>query len=627
MLTYSSQDQTCCGLGTPGSVPFATWHNYTIAYDAVNNVVSRYYNGNLVNESVNNYDLVAGDRFRIGGPNAPDWNFDDGFEGRIDDLVFYDRALSEAQIQTLLAGGTPEFPILPTVDTYTVASQDSSDITASFTIPDGQPSGAYIYSQLAEAALDIPDLRSVAQDPLILIHFDEPIAGNGTLYAYPEKESFCSSCPTLVDDFAGKAVEFDGTGTSYGWNSVTATGPFAMSAWIYPTHGDNSSRGIIGSVANGFPTLYITADDKLGFAFHDGTAWNSDYTPGGTIPRNQWSQVGVTYDAAGHFQTYLNGQPVGDDALIEGLTVNFAASIGFVGNIGGSHQPFQGRMDNVVIYDNLLSPAQMATLHGTEDLSLHLHYTLDEPPGSNVFLDSAGIYGDASCTNCPVMGIRGAVNRAAYFDGDQINGIANAPDHWRNDYYATKWTAAFWLKAEYGRVLENKSVVLPFRIWTNRTEYGRDCCVPDFGNGNEWPAPDPAEWAHVVISYDQDDPSTGGIFINGQQIEAGGSILIRELFGPSPFRLGGSLKGYVDDVRLYNRAFSAADALELYETTRPALQYEFEEDATAVSFTDLSPNEYDGAIVNAIPGLAGRIGNGVEFNGGSYVDAGVAANI
>ncbi|MEZ4645085.1 MAG: LamG domain-containing protein [Chloroflexota bacterium] len=253
LLTYSSSDQTCCGLGTPGSVPFATWHNYTIAYDAVNNVVSRYYNGNLVNESVNNYDLVAGDRFRIGGPNAPDWNFDDGFEGRIDDLVFYDRALSEAQIQTLLAGGTPEFPILPTVDTYTVASQDSSDITASFTIPDGQPSGAYIYSQLAEAALDIPDLRSVAQDPLILIHFDEPIAGNGTLYAYPEKESFCSSCPTLVDDFAGKAVEFDGTGTSYGWNSVTATGPFAMSVWIYPTHGDNSSRGIIGSVANGFP--------------------------------------------------------------------------------------------------------------------------------------------------------------------------------------------------------------------------------------------------------------------------------------------------------------------------------------------------------------------------------------
>ncbi|MEZ4645084.1 MAG: LamG-like jellyroll fold domain-containing protein [Chloroflexota bacterium] len=365
----------------------------------------------------------------------------------------------------------------------------------------------------------------------------------------------------------------------------------------------------------------------MGFAFHDGTAWNSDYTPGGTIPRNQWSQVGVTYDAAGHFQTYLNGQPVGDDALIEGLTVNFAASIGFVGNIGGSHQPFQGRMDNVVFYDNLLSPAQMATLHGTEDLSLHLHYTLDEPPGSNVFLDSAGIYGDASCTNCPVMGIRGAVNRAAYFDGDQINGIANAPDHWRNDYYATKWTAAFWLKAEYGRVLENKSVVLPFRIWTNRIEYGRDCCVPDFGNGNEWPAPDPAEWAHVVISYDQDDPSTGGIFINGQQIEAGGSILIRELFGPSPFRLGGSLKGYVDDVRLYNRAFSAADALEFYETTRPALQYEFEEDATAVSFTDLSPNAYDGAIVNAIPGLAGRIGNGVEFNGGSYVDAGVAANI
>lgn len=626
LMTYSSQDQTCCGLVTPGSVPFATWHNFTVAYDGINDVISRYYNGTLVNQSIKTYNLVSGDRFRIGGPNAPDWNFDDGFEGRIDDVVFYDRALSGAQIQTLLAGGTPEFPILPTVDTYAVGSQNNIDITASFTIPDGQPSGAYIYSQLAEAALDIPDLRSVAQDPQILIHFDEP-GGSDYLNAYPQKTSFCSSCPVLVDDFAGKAVEFDGTGTRYGWSGVTATGPWAMSTWIYPTHSDNSSRGIMGSVTDGFPALYITSDDKLGFAFHDGTGWNSDYTPGGTIPRNQWSQVGVTYDGAGHFQTYLNGQPVGDDALIEGLSVNFAFGNGWVGHIGGGHQPFQGRMDNVVFYDDLLTPAQMATLHGTEDLSLHLHYALDEPPGSNVFLDSAGIYGDADCTNCPTLGIRGAVNRAAYFDGNQIDSIANAPDHWRAEGSATKWAVAFWLKAEYGRVLENKSVVLPFRIWTNRIDYGRDCCVPDWGNGNVWPAPDPTEWTHIVISYDQDDPFTGGIFINGEQIESGGSILIRELFGPSPFRIGGSLKGYVDDVRLYNRAFSADEVLKLYETSRPALQYEFEEDATAVSFTDLSPNEYNGTIVNAIPGLAGRIGNGVEFDGSSYVDAGAAANI
>jgi hypothetical protein len=282
LLVYSSDDETCCGLGTPGSVPVANWHNYTVAYDAINNVISRYYNGNLTTQGVNTYNLVPGDRFRIGGPQAPDWPFDDGFEGRIDDLVFYDRALSEAQIQTLLAGGTPEFPILPTVDTYTVGSQNNIDIAASFTIPDGQPSGAYIYSQLAEAALDIPDLRSVAQDPLILIHFDEPIGGaaSDNLFAYPEKEAFCHvGCPVFVDDFAGNAAEFDGSGTGYGWNSVVATGPFAMSAWIHPTHGDSSSRGIVGSVTDGFPALYITSDDKLGFAFHDGTTWNSDYTP------------------------------------------------------------------------------------------------------------------------------------------------------------------------------------------------------------------------------------------------------------------------------------------------------------------------------------------------------------
>ncbi|MCB0034480.1 MAG: tandem-95 repeat protein, partial [Anaerolineales bacterium] len=48
---------------------------------------------------------------------------------------------------------------------------------------------------------------------------------------------------------------------------------------------------------------------------------------------------------------------------------------------------------------------------------------------------------------------------------------------------------------------------------------------------------------------------------------------------------------------------------------------------TATTTADQSPNEYSGTIANAILGLAGRIGNGVDFNGDGYIDAGAATNI
>jgi hypothetical protein len=70
--------------------------------------------------------------------------------------------------------------------------------------------------------------------------------------------------------------------------------------------------------SGGYPSLYINASDQVGLAFPSNTGWNTDYNPGGSVPRNTWSHLAATYDGAGNYQVYLNGQPVGDDSGIPG---------------------------------------------------------------------------------------------------------------------------------------------------------------------------------------------------------------------------------------------------------------------------------------------------------------------
>ena len=632
-ISYDEQDNSCCGTDPNTMLP-NTWYNITLVYDQLNDSKTVYVDGNFVIKYEKAVNMQAGDRFRLGGPEQADWGFDDSFQGRIDDLVFYDRALSPENVQTLLAGGTPEFPIFPDVDVYAVSPLTSAEITASFTIPSNQESGSYLYSQLAEAALNIPDLPTVVVNPVRRAHFDERITNSAThdfLQRYPSGSSIsCNQnfCPTYVADFAGRAVEFNGTDTFMSETSPNLNGPWAMSVWVKPTHAGSSTRGIIGqrNGGSGFPSLFITSGDELGFAFYDGTGWNSDYTPGGTIPRNEWSQVAVTYDGAGNYQAYVNGTAVGDDALIEGIIPVVNNSID-IGRIGTGYQHFEGRIDNWTLYDVQLNDSEIAGLYSSDDLSLHLHYTLDEPPGNNTFVDNAGVYGDATCTNCPALGIRGAINRSAYFDGNLIQSLP-IPDYWTNSNLED-YSIAVWMKAESGIVAENRGANNNFRMWTDRIDIDPDCngCGA-YDDAIIMLTPDPTEWTHVVFVFDGGVGATpAGAYVNGVHYanNPGGSP-----FTPPAnqrFRIGQNLLGYVDDIRLYNRALDADDVARLYETTVPQLQYEFEEDGTAVTFTDQSNNGYDGTPVNAIPGLAGRIGNGLELNGASYVDVGAAANI
>jgi hypothetical protein len=83
-------------------------------------------------------------------------------------------------------------------------------------------------------------------------------------------------------------------------------------------------------------------------------------------------------------------------------------------------QTFPGRIDEVRVYKQVLEPEDVEELYWAGTTSLHLPF--DEAPESTTFDNAADPSGqsDGSCSGdaCPVSGVAGRMNQAAWFDGD-----------------------------------------------------------------------------------------------------------------------------------------------------------------------------------------------------------------
>lgn len=160
---------------------------------------------------------------------------------------------------------------------------------------------------------------------------------------------------------SGAAVTFDG---SSGYIQIGARPSLALTssatfaAWIYPT---GSANGIIINKEGEYEIARFS-DGTIQWAIansNPGWAW---INTGGVAPVNQWTHVAITYDG-GVVKTYING------TLVQ--TYNGSGPIGDVdGNqndfrVGGRQccsQFFQGRIDEVKVYNRVLAPSEVMLL-------------------------------------------------------------------------------------------------------------------------------------------------------------------------------------------------------------------------------------------------------------------------
>jgi hypothetical protein len=88
-------------------------------------------------------------------------------------------------------------------------------------------------------------------------------------------------------------------------------------------------------------------------------------------------------------------------------------------------------------------------------------------------------------------------------------------------------------------------------------------------------APEVKKWNHLIFCWDHAAPVIRG-YINGQKVFENDAYQNRDLeqsplvFGDSDrFRGQRFFKGSIDDVRIYNRALSAAEVIALYDLEKP----------------------------------------------------------
>lgn len=173
----------------------------------------------------------------------------------------------------------------------------------------------------------------------------------------------------LVYGVKGQSYEFDGTDGNDNSRILNDSlkyklwDEFSLSVWIYP-YSISSFCIIMGQLLGNNIDAGFAIRSTARLTLHDYSTTGSDTTvatsANNTIQLNQWQHLGVTYNN-GQIYLYYNGIEV-DDVYYELGGSNNDLIIGSASN--NTHdRAFEGRIDEIRIYDRALSSQEIHTLY------------------------------------------------------------------------------------------------------------------------------------------------------------------------------------------------------------------------------------------------------------------------
>ncbi len=278
--------------------------------------------------------------------------------------------------------------------------------------------------------------------------------------------------------------------------------------------------------------------------------------------------------------------------------------------------PFRGRIDEVALYKRLLDAGQVADLY--EAGTLALHWPLDDPPGTSDFRDTAGQNnGACSGDQCPIAGVQGRDGMALLFDGaNDTIAVSDA-----NTADIQNLTVAAWVRLNslpnpgimrFVTVGDEKAVL---RYQDGDLHFYIKSTGGTFYSLRPGASLSANDWFHVAGTY---DGSTMRLYLDGSEIMT--KTVAATLTGGDTVRLsstGETLDGYLDDVRVYRQALSAAQIQNLYQDA-PEMLLLLDETVNAAQFLDFTDNGHDGTCAgDDCPGagIRGQMGLAALFDG------------
>jgi fibronectin type 3 domain-containing protein len=378
-----------------GQAPVAgQWQNLAATYDGS---TARYYiDGTQVASRSVSFPIGSSNVWRIGAYGSPAGGF---FDGLVDDVRIYSRALSGAEVQTDMNDPVtnPSPPAGPTEPaSLAVTDRSQTSISAHWEASSGPNGVAGYHVYLDGAPVDTVTGTSYTFDGLScgtshqlgVEAFDS--AGNSSpratlgastdLCAAPSglvaAYSFDDGSGTTLSDASGNghngtvsgatwaaghdggALSFDGSSASVdlgGLGTFYQSG-FTLEAWVKKS-GAKKDVAVVGSWNGGGPMLWvdhIAGDYQL--VMNSGM---SNYLDSGQAPvAGQWQNLAATYDGS-TARYYIDGTQVASRSVSFPIGSSNVWRIGAYGSPAGGF--FDGLVDDVRIYSRALSGAEVQT--------------------------------------------------------------------------------------------------------------------------------------------------------------------------------------------------------------------------------------------------------------------------
>ncbi|MFA7171216.1 MAG: LamG domain-containing protein [Candidatus Paceibacterota bacterium] len=586
------------------------WHFISALYDRDGNAsiyVDGIYDTSLSISQWVGVDMNSNNPFRIGTYTAAD-NVTPVylFDGSIDEVRIYNRALSEDEIRQLYNQKKPVLEMNFDEGSGTVAHDES------FNDNDGIISGAT---------------------------WTTGVNGRGAL-------AFDG-----VDDYVNAGND----------ESLNITDNITIEVWFKSN--DNSFNNALVGALSSWQTpysLFIRKDTQISFNFNYlGTRHYYIFSVP-SLGTTEWHHAVVTYSNPNAF-LYLDGKKYTASPIDSSVTRAYAGIN--IGQIGGlDMEYFQGSIDNVRIYNYARTADEVLTDYNdgkaahlgknNQDLNDGLvgYWNMEEGSGQTVYDVSGnnnnGTLGSSSSVDSsdPAFGSghdsSGENGTGMVFDG--VDDYVNCGNDESLDI-TDAITVSVWVKrneevfgsydgivARSGRQYALKGVLGTKKV----SFFVRDDAT--YSASSQTSDLEPNAWYHVVGVY-EDSTDIFNIYVNG-------ILDVEDTTGrsmhssPSEFLYIGrelgdySFNGSIDDVRIYNRALSEDEIRQLYNQKKPVLEMNFDEGSGTVAH-DESFNNNDGTLGGGTTTYmptwtTGKSGSALQFDGvDDYVDAGNVLNM
>lgn len=382
----------------------------------------------------------------------------------------------------------------------------------------------------------------------------------------------------------GRGLSFSGSSSTVnlGKPVVVTSRSFTVAAWVLLTDLSSWHTAVSqdGGNVSGF-YLQLTSSGQFAFSLV-----NSDSTGAATVratstfnpAANTWYHlVGVYNQAANQISLYVNGAAQSTQTVPAAWNATGQTVIGRA-RWGGSVDYWPGSIDEVRLYNYALSAAAVTALYqgAQDDLSSGLvgYWPLDDAHGTTA-ADMSGGGHNGTLSNGPAW-TTGKLGAALAFNGSTTAvDINQSILTTSSSFSVAAWVQLTDLSNWHTAVSQDGSNISGFFLqFTSSGQFAFSLVNSDSASGATTRAtstfnPVANTWYHLVGVYDasalQSHLYVNGVLQSTVTVPAAWNATGETVIGRAKWN-GGAVdywSGKIDDVRLYNRALSAADAANL----------------------------------------------------------------